>query len=426
MSKINPFKPNAPISPGMFVGRVPELEKLEACLLQTKASLSMSFMITGERGIGKTSLLSYLSNVATGLIPLDGKQLNFLVINVDIEKSTTLFGFVKKIEIALRRELSKTEKGRAFFTDAWQFLKKVEVAGFKINSEMSSDISETFFEEFSYSLIDTVARITSAAEQKGKLDSHYDGVLILVDEADNASKELDLGTFVKLTLERLQKAGIENLMFGLAGLPNVKKNLFESHPSSLRVLEDVELLRLSDQEVRRVIKICMQEAERLNGEPFSFDSAAESLMVDLSEGYPHFIQQYGFCAFAKAASNTITANDVLSGATGKKGALELIGDRYYRDDFYNKIQVDSYREVLRIMSDFLDQWVTKAQIRTSFSGKPSTLDNALHALKDRNIILIKEGEKGTYRLQDRGFAHWIKLYTNKEDIKLDAGIQLSS
>ena len=61
MARINPFRPNSPINPGMFVGRVGELEKLEAALLQTKAGQPTNFMLTGERGIGKTSLLDYLN-----------------------------------------------------------------------------------------------------------------------------------------------------------------------------------------------------------------------------------------------------------------------------------------------------------------------------------------------------------------------------
>ena len=92
--------------------------------------------------------------------------------------------------------------------------------------------------------------------------------------------------------------------------------------------------------------------------------------------------------------------------------MTKIGDRYYRDDYYNKIQKDSYRQVLRIMADSWNQWVSKQDIRSKFRGKASTLDNALHALRDRKIILAKEGEKGVYRLQHRGFALWIKLFTS--------------
>jgi hypothetical protein len=41
------------------------------------------------------------------------------------------------------------------------------------------------------------------------------------------------------------------------------------------------------------------------------------------------------------------------------------------------------------------------------------LDNALHALRKRHLIVSKEGERGVYRLQNRGFAFWIKLYATR-------------
>ena len=57
--KINPFKPNYPVQPGMFIGRIKEVERLESQLFQTKAGQPTNFLITGERGIGKSSLLLY-------------------------------------------------------------------------------------------------------------------------------------------------------------------------------------------------------------------------------------------------------------------------------------------------------------------------------------------------------------------------------
>jgi hypothetical protein len=69
------------------------------------------------------------------------------------------------------------------------------------------------------------------------------------------------------------------------------------------------------------------------------------------------------------------------------------------------------------MADDLDAWVTRAKIKAKFKGKDSTLNNAIKALRDRHIILPKEGEKGIYRLQHKGFALWIKLYADPDFYK---------
>ncbi len=70
----------------------------------------------------------------------------------------------------------------------------------------------------------------------------------------------------------------------------------------------------------------------------TIDDDARSLLVEISEGYPHFIQQFGYCAFAADSDGVIDRTDALQGAFGKRGGLEVIGDRYYRDDFYGENQ----------------------------------------------------------------------------------------
>ena len=88
--KINPFRPGSPVNPDMFVGRLGEVEQLEGALFQTKADHPSHFMITGERGIGKTSLLHYLRYLASGDVALGDESLNFLVIDCDLSEVSTL------------------------------------------------------------------------------------------------------------------------------------------------------------------------------------------------------------------------------------------------------------------------------------------------------------------------------------------------
>lgn len=369
-------------------------------------------MITGERGIGKTSLLNYIKHVAEGRIPIGERKLSFLVIDTDIDPTTRQHSLLRKIQLGLERSLAKTEAARTFFKDAWAFLQRVEGAGVKLNAQQKDESEELLFEEFSYSLADLVARICDGTDPS-LFNAKYDGILILIDEADNAEEQLRLGSFFKLLAERLQRRGCNRVLFGLAGLPDLRTVLVKSHPSSLRLFEELPLERLSGSEVKRVVRICLRVANEKNDKPVTVEDAALTTLAYLSEGYPHFIQQFGSSAFAADQDNNITVEDVVAGAFGQGGALELIGDRYYRDNFYNKIQAESYRQVLRIMADRLDGWITKKDIKKNFKGEESTLTNALKALRDREIILSKEGAPGVYRLQHRGFAWWITMYTTE-------------
>ncbi len=115
--------------------------------------------------------------------------------------------------------------------------------------------------------------------------------MILIDEADNASSELKLGSFLKLLIERLQRHQCQQIMVGLAGLPELRQVLLDSHPSSLRVFEELPLGRLSDDEVKRVIDICIEQANKRNTDKTTIAAETKSALVNLAEGYPHFIQQ---------------------------------------------------------------------------------------------------------------------------------------
>ncbi len=191
--------------------------------------------------------------------------------------------------------------------------------------------------------------------------------------------------------------------------------MIESHPSSIRIFEELYLDRLTDDDIKYVKERVLAHSTEINGVTTEIDSDAEQSLIKLSEGFPHFIHQYGSCAFDLSDGLLINDQNVQDGAFGSNGAIEKIGDKYYRDDFYNKIKVDSYRQVLIIMASKLDDWVKKKYIKDRFKGQNSTLDNAISALRSRGIILSKEGSQGTYRLQDKGFAWWITVNEKKDE-----------
>ena len=397
----------------MFAGRLEEVERLEQALRQTRAGIPTNFLVLGERGIGKSSLL-FILKAAAGR-SLDEDRKSFLVVHTDLDQSITSLGLVRKVEMGLRAALATSEASREFLREAWKFLKNIEASGFSLGGNQDETVTDAAIEEFAYSLADTVNRVCGAGDGPNVFGATYDGVLLLIDEADNAGRELPLGSFLKLMLERVQRRGCNKLMVVLAELPELRTRLTSSHQSSLRLFDEVELSRLEPWEVNFAIDRGLTVAEELNNRPFNITTEARIALINLSEGFPHFLQQFCYSAFQLDDDDEIDADDVMVGAfDGAGAAMNLIGNRYYREDFYEKIRKESYRQVLRIMAEHLDEWVSKDYIRKQFTGVASTLDNAIYALRDRHIIVSKEGQRGVYRLQNKGFAYWIKVYTTPD------------
>jgi len=402
-NKFNPFKPNHPIYEGLFAGRYNEIKKIDNALFQTSFGNPINLLITGERGIGKTSLLLLAKYFAQGYIIWEEKKHNFLTIQLNIDKKTNTLDFFLKFKNKLRRELNRIYKTHKIIDEIWGFLQKLEISGFKIKD--SHIENSLLVDNFIYSLIDTLKSIRS------DINHPKEGIVVLIDESDTASDELNLGSLLKNLSEILVSENQNNILFILAGLPHLTDVLRKSHESSPRLFEEINIGPLSIDDTRHVIKQAETQINNFySSKNYRFTAGAVDSFHNYSEGYPHFLQQIGFSTIEFCDNNTIREKDVSNAMFARNGALELIGKRYYTDLFYNKINVDSYRKILEIMSENWNEWISKKEIRKSFKGSDITLNNGLKALRDRHIILTKQGVRGKYRLQWMSFAFWIKIH----------------
>jgi len=403
MARYNPFRPGSIVGPSMFSGRGMELLTFEKVLYQTKCGNPHHFTILGERGIGKSSLLFYLKLVASGKITsLDSQTYRFLVVNIELDPSNTYAEIIGKVGAEFQRQLSAHQKAMELLKSFWGFVTRWEAFGVSYKPQEKKVTPSELLEDLSY----TVAQVLD------KTKSEFDGLLLLIDEADKPPAESNLGQFVKLFSERLTKRGCDNFSIGLVGLPILATRLRQSHESSARIFQFVTLEPLRPAERIEVITKGLAESTEKNGYEVKITQGAEKLIADLSEGYPHFIQQFAYSAFDQDKDNEIDEVDVVSGAFEKEGgAIRQLGIRYFEGLYFDQIWSDEYREVLRAMSEHMDGWVDKRALRKETGLRESTLANALTALKKKNIIVPQRGKKGVYRLPTRSFSVWINAFT---------------
>ncbi|MCL2115961.1 MAG: AAA family ATPase [Methanobrevibacter sp.] len=61
--KETPFQPGYPVNPEKFKGRVDIIENINRYLLKINKGEAQHFFITGKRGMGKTSLATYINDL---------------------------------------------------------------------------------------------------------------------------------------------------------------------------------------------------------------------------------------------------------------------------------------------------------------------------------------------------------------------------
>jgi len=403
--KFNPFRPTSLVGPGMFRGRGAELISIERDLYQAKHGNPQHFLIEGERGIGKSSLLFFVDALGSGIVHCsDGSYLNFVVVNVELRGSDDQFDIVKGIARDLTRAISEHKTLKELASKVWDFLSNWEVMGVKYNKNNSeAELAEVFD-----GLVNSLVSLVSEAELE------LDGVLLLIDEADKPSETAQLGEFVKLLTERLSKRRCDNVLLGLAGLPSLIGKLRLSHESSPRIFEVMSLAPLAPEERKDVVRQGLAMAEQKSGDKTVITEEALDMISTLSEGYPHFIQQFSYSAFEEDKEGTIDVHDVLYGAHKKGGALGQLGIKYFNEMYFTSISSDDYRKVLNTMATHGDDWVSRARILDESGLVEHTVTNALKALKDRNVIIQNDAQRGSYKLPTKSFAAWINALLSVE------------
>ena len=406
MVKLNPFRPGSVISPGMFAGRYEEIQVVEQALLQTRDGNPQHFIIEGERGIGKSSLCLWVDYLAKGDTTYDGQnRLSFVVVNLELHGAMGYDDIVDAILAELKKQISLRDALVQSCKKAWEFFSRFQVAGLKYDRPQPLSTDSRRLDELTDVLISILEESQGAVE----------GVLILIDEADRPASDAHLGQLCKLLTERLSRRRCEKVCIGLSGLPELLQKLRDSHESSLRIFNILELKPLEFDERMLVIDRGIETANERNDIKTAIDDDAKRLIANLSEGYPHFLQEFAHCSFATDTNNTIDVGDVVKGTFSEHGALNQLGRKYFADIYIDKIGSEDYRRVLIAMADHMDEWVGRQTIISKSGVKESIVNNALSAMRDRKIILLNPRSRGEYRLPTRSFAVWIKaLETQKK------------
>jgi hypothetical protein len=403
----NPFRPNSIATDELFQGRRDEMLFIERSLFQTKNGNPQHFLIEGERGLGKSSFFLKVAQQAKGEKEIGQKIfVNFIVLNIELDSNQSFFEIIRALSSEFKNAISEKEKIKNLAKSVWDFLSSWEILGVKYHKVDEQKIQPY---EVLNDLVNSFSNLISQAKDE------IDGIVVLFDEADRPSTQASLGEIIKLLTEKLTKKGCDKVLIGLTGQPGLVAKLKASHESASRIFTVLTLNPLSEEENQLVVTSGLTIANRVNVEKTRIDKEAINLISELSEGYPHFLQEFAFMAFESDEDNVITVEDVRKGAYGEKGALNQLGEKYFHDLYFTQIASDEYRKVLQAMSNFSDTWVNRENIKSIITIKETTLNNALQALKTRGIILSHPTQQGSFKIPTKSFAAWIKAYYKLEE-----------
>lgn len=272
----NPFAPGAGHKPPYLAGR--EHEKVEFHRLLSQEIIRQNLILTGLRGIGKTVLLEELRPIA--------KAQRWLWAGTDMSEAASLSE--DRIGTRLLTDLSlitfNLSLDRRTFGEISSFPGAGEFADRALNHETLHQIYAAV-PGLAVDKIKAVLELAWVALNQAGVP----GVVFAYDEAQNlsdhaAKEEYPLSLLLDV-FQSIQRKGIR-FMLVLTGLPTLGPKLVESRTYSERMFHVLFLTKLDAQDSRAAITTPIAQ----QGCPVRFSAASVDHIVDLSGGYPYFIQ----------------------------------------------------------------------------------------------------------------------------------------
>lgn len=374
---VDPFFPNRPVDdPNRFSGREEQVDEVIDALYQIANGNPKHTIITGDRGIGKSSLLYQSKLLAMGnntlatrfKLDLGINKYNFITVWHDIDQDQNLKNIIYGLLKDLQTKLSKILKKMNFELDLGGIL--------TISKNEDTDISIAEYVELFY------GQVAKAYEEVKKTDKN--GIIFFVDEIDRIPPETGIASFFKLAAEKLNREGLKNIGFICAGITGAVQKLETEHASILRTFRDIPIPRLGLEDSRNILQ------KGFDSVGYTYEEEIFSSAFHLGAGFPEPIHLLGSEMLSVTDTNKITMND-FDNATKK-----IIEDvrRNELTALLKKAGYGKYQLILKAMAQF-----DNSNVPLNYISKEIKLEQNEYSTNIANLInreIIERVDKGIY------------------------------
>lgn len=268
MPASNPFTPKSGWEPKAFVGREKEIEFFKKKIEQARTGRCDHFLVLGDWGVGKTSLLKRFKEIAQ-----EERILTSLVTINEFQESSTFLDGVKVLLEQIPRKLP-IDTGRLK-----HFLKQINTLGIQVL---------TFGFNFSRSMeglqpqtLLLSALLTLWRDLKGETEV----VVVLLDDVQNFSTISGIFTLLKNVLSDEEMVHGTKFLFGLSCTPEGWTEFLQRHhPIGRYFTPRLRLDRLTEEKTFESLDRILVDTG------VAFDEEIKRLVYVYTEGHPYELQ----------------------------------------------------------------------------------------------------------------------------------------
>jgi len=327
----NPFSPGAGSPPPELAGRSNILEQADILLGRVLARRpEKSILLTGLRGVGKTVLLNEIERRA--------KDTSYRTILVEAHEGKSLpvllAPHLRRLLFDLDRLAGAGDKARRGLAVLKSFVGaiKISVGDLDIGLDIEPESGAADSGDLEVDLPSLFMTVAEAAQERGV------AVAILIDEIQYF-KPVELSALI-MAMHKMQQNQLPLVLIG-AGLPILPGLAGDSKSYAERLFNFPEVGPLPEPDAYKAL----QDPVRAAHEEFAEDALAE--IFRLTQGYPYFLQEWGYQSWNHATASPISLQVV-------REASGLVSKRL--DENFFRVRFDRLtpreKRFLRAMAEF--------------------------------------------------------------------------
>ncbi len=285
----NPFSPGAGNQPPELAGRSELLRKVEILLARVKAGRSeQSMFMVGLRGVGKTVLLNRVREIA------EAQGYHALLIEAHENKALPLLLLppLRRTLFALDRMQDASQKVKRGLRVLRSFIGsvKVKVGDAEFGLDIDPETGSADSGDLEADLAELFVAVGEAAADRGT------AVAIIIDELQYMT-EVEMSALI-MAIHKVSQRNLPLVLIG-AGLPQLVGLAGKSKSYAERLFTYPEVGALSFEDATSAL----QGPVATQGVGFTPDALAEVYRV--TQGYPYFLQEWGYQAWNMAEQSPI-------------------------------------------------------------------------------------------------------------------------
>ncbi|PPG65684.1 ATP-binding protein [Rathayibacter rathayi] len=291
----NPYTPNAGALPETLIGRDEQTRAFRTLLRRLRRGRTdQSMIITGLRGVGKTVLLNSFRSIAL--------EENWEVIEFEAVKHGegrfrhVLASQLKAALLRLSPRARWTDRGRHAAAVLSAFAVSVGADGvWSIGWDVPPAEGLADHQDLGLDLTDVLVAVGEAAAEQ------EEGIVLLIDEVQFLDSP-QLEALIQAMHKTVQRS--LPVTFVGAGLPQIAELVGDAKSYAERLFTFPTIDSLTPDEAAAALR------DPAAAEGAVYDDDAVELAVEITSGYPYFIQELGYQVWTVAKNNRIHRDDV--------------------------------------------------------------------------------------------------------------------